>query len=246
MIKLFRNIRKNLLNEGKTTKYFKYAIGEIILVVIGILIALWINNWNNNRLANYQTADLLKSIKEDLVSDTIAFNESIERYEEMIDKKKKLMSLSKFEDTESDSLINMILNNHSLYDINNTTFLKVTNLGITKLSKSDSLSNKIYNYYNKELKSFSEFMTWEKESTTSEGNYWLRNQNEFEFSSEFPKFQDSIIARQNLLKLITEPKGRNQILSDYYRKKRVLNKYEQTKKIASNLITDILLDLNTN
>ncbi|WP_334114094.1 hypothetical protein [Paucihalobacter sp.] len=39
MIKLFRNIRKNLLNEGKTTKYFKYAIGEIVLVVIGILFA---------------------------------------------------------------------------------------------------------------------------------------------------------------------------------------------------------------
>ena len=38
MIKLFRNIRQNLLNEGKTMKYFKYAIGEIVLVVIGILI----------------------------------------------------------------------------------------------------------------------------------------------------------------------------------------------------------------
>jgi len=50
MIKLFRNIRQNLLNEGKTTKYFKYAIGEIILVVIGILIALSINNWNVSRI----------------------------------------------------------------------------------------------------------------------------------------------------------------------------------------------------
>ncbi len=39
MIKFFRKIRQNLLNEGKTTKYFKYAIGEIVLVVIGILIA---------------------------------------------------------------------------------------------------------------------------------------------------------------------------------------------------------------
>jgi hypothetical protein len=46
MIKLFRNIRKNLLNEGKTTKYFKYAIGEIILVVIGILIDLKFTNKN--------------------------------------------------------------------------------------------------------------------------------------------------------------------------------------------------------
>ncbi|GLU45473.1 hypothetical protein Musp01_30970 [Muricauda sp. NBRC 101325] len=49
MIKFFRNIRKTLLNEGKTSKYLKYAVGEIILVVIGILIALHINNWNENR-----------------------------------------------------------------------------------------------------------------------------------------------------------------------------------------------------
>ena len=46
MIKFFRKIRQNLLLENKTAKYFKYAIGEIVLVVIGILIALQINNWN--------------------------------------------------------------------------------------------------------------------------------------------------------------------------------------------------------
>jgi hypothetical protein len=49
MIKFFRKIRQNLLSEGKTGKYLKYAIGEIVLVVIGILIALQINNWNENR-----------------------------------------------------------------------------------------------------------------------------------------------------------------------------------------------------
>ena len=49
MIKFFRKIRQNLLSEGKTGKYFKYAIGEIVLVVIGILIALQINNWNEGR-----------------------------------------------------------------------------------------------------------------------------------------------------------------------------------------------------
>ena len=50
MIKFFRHIRKSLLMENKTGKYFKYAIGEIVLVVIGILIALQINNWNESRL----------------------------------------------------------------------------------------------------------------------------------------------------------------------------------------------------
>ena len=48
MIKFFRKIRQNLLMENKTSKYFKYAIGEIVLVVIGILIALQINNWNEH------------------------------------------------------------------------------------------------------------------------------------------------------------------------------------------------------
>lgn len=44
MIKLFRNIRKKLINQGKTSAYLKYAIGEIVLVVIGILIALQVNH----------------------------------------------------------------------------------------------------------------------------------------------------------------------------------------------------------
>jgi hypothetical protein len=60
VIKLFRNIRQKLLTEGKTSNYLKYAIGEIILVVIGILIALQINNWNENRkLKNVEFQTLL-------------------------------------------------------------------------------------------------------------------------------------------------------------------------------------------
>lgn len=49
MIKFFRKIRQNLISEGKTANYIIYAIGEIILIVFGILIALQINNWNELR-----------------------------------------------------------------------------------------------------------------------------------------------------------------------------------------------------
>jgi hypothetical protein len=67
MIKFFRKIRQNLLSEGKTGKYLKYAIGEIILVVIGILIALSINNWNDQRNQKLAQTQQLKSIKSELI-----------------------------------------------------------------------------------------------------------------------------------------------------------------------------------
>ena len=71
MFKFFRNIRQSLLMENKTSKYFKYAIGEIILVVIGILIALQINNWNENRKQYLAEIEFLKGIKNDLIQDSI-------------------------------------------------------------------------------------------------------------------------------------------------------------------------------
>jgi hypothetical protein len=67
MIKFFRNIRQNLIMENKTGKYLKYAIGEIVLVVIGILIALQINNWNENRKTYLEENRILLSLKSDLL-----------------------------------------------------------------------------------------------------------------------------------------------------------------------------------
>ncbi len=66
MIKFFRKIRQNLLSEGKVSKYLIYAIGEIILVVIGILIALAINNWNENRKLRIQEIIYLDNLKDDI------------------------------------------------------------------------------------------------------------------------------------------------------------------------------------
>jgi hypothetical protein len=63
MIKFFRHIRQRLLSDGKTRKYFKYAIGEIILVVIGILIALSINNWNEQRKESVKEQAILKRLE---------------------------------------------------------------------------------------------------------------------------------------------------------------------------------------
>ena len=78
MIKFFRNIRQNLLHEGKTAKYLKYAIGEIFLVMIGILLALQVNNWNQERHQRQKEKKILIELKSDLVSNDSILQNTIE------------------------------------------------------------------------------------------------------------------------------------------------------------------------
>lgn len=66
MIKFFRKIRKRLMGENKTGRYIMYALGEIALVVIGILIAVSINNWNEGRKNRLIEQKLLSELKENL------------------------------------------------------------------------------------------------------------------------------------------------------------------------------------
>jgi uncharacterized protein DUF6090 len=74
MIKFFRHIRLNLMEAGKTGRYLKYAIGEIILVVIGILIAFQINSWKNDVDTRKLELSTLKELTKTLIQDTVAIN----------------------------------------------------------------------------------------------------------------------------------------------------------------------------
>lgn len=69
MIKIFRDVRQNLLSRGSTGRYLKYALGEIILVVIGILLALGINNWNEERKNTAKAEKHLETIRLNLQDD---------------------------------------------------------------------------------------------------------------------------------------------------------------------------------
>lgn len=69
MIKFFRRIRQRLLSESKFSKYLLYAVGEIVLVVIGILIALFLNNWNTDQKNRDKELDLLVEMRQNLDAD---------------------------------------------------------------------------------------------------------------------------------------------------------------------------------
>ena len=107
MIKFFRKIRQNLLIENKTVKYFKYAIGEIILVVIGILIALQINNWNENRKVNIIQQKYLTLLKQEALSNITSMDFELGKVKTMMEGQREIFRLiDTSKDTLSDAYVN--------------------------------------------------------------------------------------------------------------------------------------------
>ncbi len=113
MIKFFRYIRRDLMEKNNTGKYLKYAIGEIILVVIGILIALQINNWNNNSIEQRKESHYLKNLRRDLNDQLLSIDSQIE-YE------------TKF--TEAASYLITYFNNNAFAGLDSIFFSKLSNL----------------------------------------------------------------------------------------------------------------------
>lgn len=104
MISLFRKIRQKLLQENKVTRYLAYAIGEIFLVVIGILIALSINTSNENRKLHQQEKSYLNRLIQENKSNVLTFATEIERLENNNEKIANLTNAFKDKDC-SDSLL---------------------------------------------------------------------------------------------------------------------------------------------
>jgi hypothetical protein len=81
MIKFFRKIRQNLLAENKMGKYMKYAIGEIILVMVGILLALQVSNWNQQRIASQKEELLLEALHNEFIENKAQLERVITKHE---------------------------------------------------------------------------------------------------------------------------------------------------------------------
>jgi hypothetical protein len=104
MIKFFRKIRQRLLNEYKFGKYLIYAIGEIILVVIGILIALSINNWNNDQILRSTEVALLKEMKKNLEADLFDIRLNINFNKTMLNANEIVLESLKNSESYNDTL----------------------------------------------------------------------------------------------------------------------------------------------
>lgn len=150
MITLFRKIRQKLLSQNRITQYMAYAIGEIFLVVIGILIALSINNWNEANKNTKREYAFLTNLQQDLRSDSLRLKEIKERLEIAVSYKRVFESQMKGNVTAPDSLNAHFLQQYNLlidFVPNSTTVDELSNNGINLIS-DPSLRRQIVTLYN--------------------------------------------------------------------------------------------------
>ncbi len=150
MIKFFRHIRKSLISENKMGKYFKYAIGEIILVMIGILLALQVNNWNNSRIDVSKEQAILKSLQTDFKANInnvdIAYNSFMEAYNASANLLEIIKDDSAINPSEIEHLLDEIINKTKSLDIITGAIDEISNTGTFNLIRNPDLRKQLSNW----------------------------------------------------------------------------------------------------
>ena len=147
MINFFRKIRKQLADQNKPLKYFRYAVGEIVLVMIGILLALQVNNWNEERKDQRELRNILQSIVADMKEDVDLMKWANEELKKDNEKIKSFLNLHDYSGFTRDSLeqslgtfiVPMLYRMNSFYGLRDS--------GITEYGKYSEAITGIKYYY---------------------------------------------------------------------------------------------------
>ncbi|WP_420583248.1 DUF6090 family protein [Reichenbachiella sp.] len=189
MIKFFRKIRQNLLSEGNTGKYLKYAIGEIILVVIGILIALQINNWNESQKSARQEKTYYCKIAEDLQVDIQNIDSSLVTLDTRLENTERfLKALLKTPNDKQDIFKYFIPTfRHYKFIPTKPAIIDITSSGKLETLRNQTLKNRILSHYTEQENALQIIAVNEK------GHYdkFLEIENYSDFGiQEIPEYQN--------------------------------------------------------
>jgi hypothetical protein len=149
MIKFFRKIRQNLLTENKLSMYLLYAFGEIVLVVIGILIALSLNNWNENRKNRISESEYYCKILADFELDRKNIAQLQKQSEYKIEVSKKLLLDLNDKNKDLSYLNNAYIQalRTDLFVPSKVTITDIISSGKLNLLTNDALKNSLIRYY---------------------------------------------------------------------------------------------------
>ena len=246
MIKLFRKIRQKMVSENKVSKYILYAIGEILLVVIGILIALNINNNNELKQQRYKELNYLKNIKIDLKLNNAHLDNYITTREIAINSAntiiahyegKPITDLKEF----SRHTVN-IYTWRKFFQINNT-FQELINSGNLALISNDSIKNVLLNMESlyKVMKDEEAHFRYDAEILLYEPSYNIMDmnpivQNYIHFVSNGAVGDDQELSRKEFDAMLKDTKHKNGFVMAVYQFTVMNQQFNKMKTMCQTLI----------
>jgi len=247
MIKLFRQIRQKLLTENKFSKYLLYAIGEIVLVVIGILIALSINNWNEKKNNINQAEKHLETVKLNLKDDIIQAEKLLSETKTTLQYSNTFLEQFKtLRPLDNDIQMYLI---YLMYERN----LEVNESGFGTLLNSngmsyldDNLQIKMLDYYrhieqlkSREVNANSEIKTM-FEPYVKENYYWIYNKtNPWPIQAVLYKDDPRTTENIDLKSVIADKRLEIMVNGRRYQSLKLSALYSKTIELANEIITEI-------
>ena len=144
----FRNLRRRLLANRKFNKYLFYALGEVLIIIIGILVAVQINNWNEKQHDEVIEIVILKTIKTDLKTDHSAYVHDLDVHEQQIESSQIIIEHLEHNKPYHDSLARHFLEtcNYTVTAINSGGYETLKSLGVGLVSNTELRKEIIFLY----------------------------------------------------------------------------------------------------
>jgi len=253
MIKFFRKIRQNMIKENRVSKYFLYAIGEIVLVVIGILIALQINNTNEANKTRAKEVHYLKNIRTDLQLTIQELDQFIKDRNNQIAAASRILEHYEGKPIENTNAFNKdivdIYTWQRFFQINNT-FQELTNSGNLAIISNDSIKNGMLNIeaLYKKIKYNEDHFRYDAEVTLYEPSYSMLDiypisKNYFHQLTNGQMGELVELDKENFEAMLTDLKQKNGFAFAVLEFTTMNGRFEEMKVMAKNLIQIMLIML---
>ena len=256
MIPFFRKIRKQMADDNQFLKYSRYAIGEIVLVVVGILIALQINNWNENQKTRTKELTYLESIKTDLLLNVEELNNFLELRDSYVVSCNRVLDY--YEDELELDLVDF--NFHAVnvmiwfpFTQHDNTYRELLNSGNLALISDKKIKNDLQDMQVgfKNIAFIEGVMQQDCESYLYDVYFTMadlnKNIKQFEAYIDPNSNADATkLSKSEILDLLKNLKFKNGVRLSKYNSKLLIDEYNEMIKTTKNIITRIDDELDTN
>jgi hypothetical protein len=241
MINFFRKIRKRLADQNKPLKYFRYAVGEIVLVMVGILLALQVNNWNENRKDQSELRNIFQNILQDMKGNQFYLEQGRKICVRDNKRIKTFLNYDDYTGFDRDSLEKGLETEFIHPPWRWTGYRSLQDSGITEYGKYAEAAEVVNYYYEFHIKWHEEYELRLEKRVSKMDEFWRFRQDAYEFNyvEGLRTLQNDETALVVLNRLLKSPTPRNILKIHYRSQEALIERYDDIEEFH-NIALEIL------